>query len=269
MGGVGCAIFLFLSGYGLSESYKKNGLKGFWKKKMLRVVLPYVLAISFFYLSAMVSPLINDANRGALHEDWWWSYYWFVKYIVIWYVVFWIVYFINSKHSLLLMWTFAVVSFFMLHSEYMVEQSFSFVLGATVSRYRSQMIEQWDRRWLWIIAMLMLIVGIVALGLKQLPAIRELGQLTVPYNLLQLLIKLPLAIFVMIAVHSVTIKDLGLLVFFGMISYELYMVQMPYTMFIQGSYTNALIFLIQAVLMAYILYKTDNWIINKCLNYFK
>ena len=36
-GGIGVAMFLFLSGYGLSESFKKNGLNHFWKKKMMRI----------------------------------------------------------------------------------------------------------------------------------------------------------------------------------------------------------------------------------------
>ena len=34
LGGIGVAMFLFLSGYGLNES---------WKKKVLRVIFPYVL----------------------------------------------------------------------------------------------------------------------------------------------------------------------------------------------------------------------------------
>ena len=42
LGGIGVAMFLFLSGFGLSESYKKNGLNKFGQKKLLRLVLPYV-----------------------------------------------------------------------------------------------------------------------------------------------------------------------------------------------------------------------------------
>ena len=35
--GIGVALFLMCSGYGLEISYKKNGLKGFWKKRLLCV----------------------------------------------------------------------------------------------------------------------------------------------------------------------------------------------------------------------------------------
>lgn len=39
--GIGVALFLICSGYGLEMSYQKNGLKGFWKKRLLGVCLPF------------------------------------------------------------------------------------------------------------------------------------------------------------------------------------------------------------------------------------
>ena len=39
--GIGVALFLICSGYGLEISYEKNGLKGFWKKRLLGVCLPF------------------------------------------------------------------------------------------------------------------------------------------------------------------------------------------------------------------------------------
>jgi peptidoglycan/LPS O-acetylase OafA/YrhL len=46
LGGIGVALFLILSGYGLAESYKKNGITHFWKKKILRIWVPYFLFIN-------------------------------------------------------------------------------------------------------------------------------------------------------------------------------------------------------------------------------
>lgn len=37
IGGIGVALFLICSGYGLEVSYEKNGLKDFWMKRMLGV----------------------------------------------------------------------------------------------------------------------------------------------------------------------------------------------------------------------------------------
>jgi peptidoglycan/LPS O-acetylase OafA/YrhL len=33
LGGIGVALFLFCSGYGLTKSYEKNGLENYWMKK--------------------------------------------------------------------------------------------------------------------------------------------------------------------------------------------------------------------------------------------
>ena len=43
LGGIGVAMFLILSGYGLNESYKKKKSGGYWKKKVVRVLIPYLI----------------------------------------------------------------------------------------------------------------------------------------------------------------------------------------------------------------------------------
>lgn len=39
--GIGVALFLMCSGYGLEITYEKNGLKGFWKKRLVGVRIPF------------------------------------------------------------------------------------------------------------------------------------------------------------------------------------------------------------------------------------
>ena len=39
--GIGVALFLMCSGYGVEVSYEKSGLIGFWKKRLLGVCLPF------------------------------------------------------------------------------------------------------------------------------------------------------------------------------------------------------------------------------------
>ena len=46
LGSFGVTLFLFLSGFGLNESFKKNGLKQYWPKKLRRVWLPNAIVIS-------------------------------------------------------------------------------------------------------------------------------------------------------------------------------------------------------------------------------
>lgn len=39
--GIGVALFLICSGYGLEKSFNKNGIDGFFEKRLLRVCIPY------------------------------------------------------------------------------------------------------------------------------------------------------------------------------------------------------------------------------------
>ena len=50
LGGIGVAIFLFCSGYGLTKSYEKNGLKQYWRKKLIGVYGPFLLVELLFSL---------------------------------------------------------------------------------------------------------------------------------------------------------------------------------------------------------------------------
>lgn len=88
--GIGVALFLMCSGYGLEISDEKNGLKGFWKKRLLGVCLPFwavelvgLLATSTFSIKAYLLDFcfLKPAT----------SYGWFMGYIVICYLIFYAV----------------------------------------------------------------------------------------------------------------------------------------------------------------------------------
>lgn len=49
-GGIGVAIFLYLSGFGLQESYNKNGLNKYWQKRIIKVVIPWIIFKIFLLL---------------------------------------------------------------------------------------------------------------------------------------------------------------------------------------------------------------------------
>ena len=86
LGGIGVAIFLFISGYGLNESFKKKKLSSFWKNKFMRVILPcwiveFISAIIHFdqfNINSFINHLLCiDIN-------------WFIRYLIYWYVIFYI-----------------------------------------------------------------------------------------------------------------------------------------------------------------------------------
>lgn len=42
-GGIGVAMFLFCSGYGVMKSFQAKGLRHFWKNKLITVYCPFVI----------------------------------------------------------------------------------------------------------------------------------------------------------------------------------------------------------------------------------
>ena len=88
--GIGVALFLMCSGYGLEISYEKNGLKGFWKKRLLGVCLP-------FWIVELVGLLVTGTFSIKTYLlDYCFlkpatSYGWFMGYIVICYLIFYAV----------------------------------------------------------------------------------------------------------------------------------------------------------------------------------
>ncbi|MFR1529148.1 acyltransferase family protein [Akkermansia sp.] len=128
-GGIGVALFLFLSGYGCNESYKYKGLSGFWWKKAKRVLLPYATVITLVFV---------------YKQKWNWNSYllsiiglrtsfWFIAFMMKWYIVFWVTMKFQTWHRMLIMF---LCSFLMLTllSKIESEQAFSFCWMRSVPR---------------------------------------------------------------------------------------------------------------------------------------
>lgn len=95
-GAWGVAIFLFLSGYGLAQSYLVKGLNyNFISKRLSKVWVPYVIAsvlwilIDFYVLSIQYSwkqivlTLLGIDLTCAIDQS-----MWFITYIMLWYMAF-------------------------------------------------------------------------------------------------------------------------------------------------------------------------------------
>ena len=129
LGGIGVAIFLFLSGYGLSESYKKNGLDGFFKKRFLRVLLPYFLLIIIYHIVSRCSFTLHGDNILCIPRNW------YIDYICVWYVVFFLCMFFAKEKAIWAMSIISVAMFFIYDKDLQAQQSFSFLTGCFVSKY--------------------------------------------------------------------------------------------------------------------------------------
>ena len=231
LGGIGVAVFLMLSGYGLNESWnKKAGGKpyaGWWRKRLIAVWIPYIITQAALYWPFHMS----DISAPAVALDLFLikpthMHGWYLQYLLVWYVVFYAVCRIAPKFRLPI---FAVISvaLFAAHAaipavgEFLnptlcAEQSLSFFAGVFLS-------EKKDARLGWKTGAIVLAIGVAFLALKQLPIVRSSPQAVM--NAVQLLIKLPCGLGFIMLVHGfVSKRKLAAAQFVGKISYPLYLI---------------------------------------------
>ncbi len=99
------AIFLVLSGYGIFLSIEKKGLNNFFSKRLIRVYIPFILAMTYKILifdyfilnkrSDVGNSLLNIfLNPGSLDEN-----MWFIVYIIFWYCITYVIFSMNKLNK--------------------------------------------------------------------------------------------------------------------------------------------------------------------------
>ena len=251
-GGIGVALFLFLSGYGLNESFKRAGLRHYWRKKVARVLFPYFVVISLIYLFEGRDFFSLQYVLEILGLK---TSYWYIAFLVKWYVAYWLASRFLPRYRGVFMAVLAVFILFFF-PEIEAEQAFSFVAGYWASAHVAWLRRQPVRRLAaWGAAAFA--VGTLFLAVKQLPAVRAY-EATCAYNLVQLGIKLPFAVAVMAATAVVpAVVRSRFLLFAGALSYELYLLQMPFYARLDGSLLQALIFCAVCFVAALLLNRID------------
>ena len=157
-GGGGVVLFLMLSGYGLNESFiKSNSLTNYWKNRLIRVYLPYLAVISFQLIARserscivwVLSLLGADLNYNVDPTMW------YISYIFVWYFIFYFAkklfltlrnkYFLLAKTLESLVFVagsgiciFLSISGFWHSDSGAIYYSFTFLLGVTLSEYKSK-----------------------------------------------------------------------------------------------------------------------------------
>lgn len=256
LGGIGVALFLVLSGYGMMESYKKNKLIGFWKKRFLRVLVPYILWVCFFSAYHLLVGRDIELLR-----------YWFVEYIVIWYVVFYLSVRFLPKQKWII-FSFLAIFLYWFLPWWKAQQSLSFIAGMLISTYRKSIMKISMKSFL-LIACLLLLVMMFAFIIKQWGPIGEeviIGDVLFVNNwgdnhylkkLAQIFIKLPIALFIITIIELLSRYKSKLLYAAGLVSYELYLVQMSFYTNIKCNYQNLILFCLEIVVCSYLLYKCN------------
>lgn len=217
LGSIGVAAFLFISGFGLNESYKKSGLAGYWHKRIVRVIIPCWLVFLFklpFEEQFSLSRLVHN----LLFTD---SELWFVDYIVRWYIIYWLARRLSPRHTTKILAVFSVA--FIFAQQLMCEQAFSFFCGYIVSQHYDK-VRQTSRGRIIKFTAAAFAYGTAFMLIKEIPFVRGyIG--TVPFNVILLNIKLPLAVAIITAPYILPqLKRLRPISWFGKISYEIYIV---------------------------------------------
>lgn len=228
--GIGVALFLICSGYGLEVSYEKNGLKGFWQKRLLGVCIPFWL-IEFIGLV-----VTGDISLKTYLLDFFFlkpatGYGWFMGYIVICYLIFYAVKrFIPEGRSLKVLVGIFVV-WFVLESVFFANpdmpflrarQMLSFPCGVLLAVYRRKIEDALTKTKSVLSVIWGGVVCLLFMAITQLHIVRELPYLV--SNTMAVLTCLPMAIGILAFGKTFSkLFENKMLLMVGEISYEIYL----------------------------------------------
>ena len=259
LGGIGVAIFLILSGYGLMESYKLKGFENYFKNRFMRLYIPY-----FIWIPVYVSILVGNHLPIGLSD----IRYWFIEYVSLWYISFYIILKYFNDYRWPLFGLIALVSFWILPC-LQAQQSLSFIVGMVISDCKSKIVHI-NKSTLCRFTVLFIVIGALAFLAKQLLAMSiadttsaniliqsNVGSDDILRKFVQIFTKLPIALAIIIVLQIVpsALHFMRL----GTIAYELYLVQMPFYCMINANCLNLVYFLLFIIISAIVL----GWINRK------
>lgn len=263
--GIGVSLFLICSGYGLEISYQKNGLQGFWKKRVLGVCIPFwgveLVGLLFTGDFSIKKYFLDFAFIQPAT-----SYGWFMGYIVICYLIFYGVKVLvrHEKSLMILLGVFAI--WFILDSVFLAKtnmpalrarQMLSFPAGILLAMKK----EEIERHLTQTKSMQILMGGgtacLLFMAITQLHIVKELPYLA--SNVLSLPTCLPMAIgIVAFGKNFNRIFENKALHIIGLMSYEVYLVHAFTLHIINGAGLNVIEFIILTGLCAFVLYIGTN-----------
>lgn len=211
MGGIGVSIFLILSGYGLSVSCQKNGIKHFWKKKVVRIYIPYALLLfSIIIIQSNYSRLLKlDFILDLLCLK---TSYWYISFLIYNYILYWVCCLlrVSLKVRYLLFMLFAI-GLILFDNRIRAEQSLSFVTGMFIADYKMvamKLISTKNNRVIWAI----FVLASCTLTIKQISIVRSIMEnITILNNMMELCIKYGFAIIIIALINVVATRNLHLL----------------------------------------------------------
>lgn len=256
-GSVEVAVFLFLSGYGLQLSYKKNKLTDFWKKRFRRVILPYWLFL--FVLTACRG--VDNWQKLLLDAFFIQSDFWFIPHLVQTYLVYYLLQRFCPRFLYQGMTLFALFTL-LLPDQLRAEQAFSFLAGILAAQHIDWLRQRTPRQ-LCLMALACFLWGSALMLFKMLPAVRVYMH-TLIFFIILLLIKLPLgASMLILPTIMPQLTRSRLLVWAGRASLEIYLVHLAFIPQLVCSFPSFLLFLAESIVGTVIFYQFNRRIIAR------
>lgn len=269
--GVGVALFLVCSGYGLEKSFQNNGLKSYWYKRFKTVYLPFLLALACTTLIGVITRREFNLKKtiGALLLV---KTNWYLGFIAVCYIAFYaiknIIKKMSGKENIL--WILFIFISFVIYSIFVhstdapflkARQVLSFPMGILIGKNKSE-IEAFLRKNSFKIGILCAFVGVLFMGVTQLHFVKML-----PYvisNFMSLFTCFPLAICVIcIVTNKEWILKNKFLHSVGVISYELFLVQYFALRILDDDLKSQLCFSVVLIVCSIALHKCRNKMIIK------
>lgn len=265
IGTVGVSLFIIFSGYGLLLSVEANGIKDYWKRRILHVALPYwvVEGIGLWsygrldFKTYLLDCLFIKPGIGPG---------WFMQYIMICYLLFYLVRLAarnlkskepskaeeNILYAVFLVW-FVIDSLFFANPAMpflRARQMLCFPFGVSIARNKEIYEKAISRPEPFFLGG---VIGLFFMGITQLPIVK--GMPFIIQNILSLLTVFPLAI----AVLTLTKRHLWLinnwvLKQIGTVSFEIYLVHAFTMEIIQMSFSSFVVFLAMTAVGVWLLH---------------
>lgn len=263
--GIGVALFLICSGYGLEISFEKTGLFQFWEKRTLGVCVP-------FWLVELLGLIVTKrfTFQSYILDCAFWkpatAYGWFMGYIIICYFLFYfskVLYGERTNSAGFLLVVF--VLWFILESVFWADpnmpflrarQMLCFPFGVFLAQKRTCIEQHFTKRKSLCFLLLSGVCCVIFMGLTQLSEIKAM-----PYifsNMMALLTCFPVAVGILILGKNFKFLFKSYtLIFAGTISFEIYLIH-AFTLDIIQHNPNPIgivLFIITTYFIAYISHK--------------
>ncbi|MCQ2520970.1 MAG: acyltransferase [Lachnospiraceae bacterium] len=266
--GVGVALFLICSGYGLEKSFEKNGLHGFWRKRFWKICIPLWIVELIWECIQNTLSWKNYTNNAFLLG----GGGWYLQYLLICYLIYYSVKLISKKISNKKWETIVLLVAFGLFFVYecikpwseaipflRARQMLAFPLGVMLASNKSAIETKLSlKRNQIILASFLVVTGGVFMLLTQLEEVKKMGNCV--NNILSLFTVVPLALGILLLTQKCTILVRNwFLQLTGIISYELFLVQ-NYTQQYINSDVSAYLYVLVTVAIACVLHMVVNFL---------